>query len=223
VTDQLSPPHGQSQWDDPWRRWEAIGHEEEPPLSKAAVASLVLAVPAILLPALVCGVVGLRANANGTRRGKGFAWAGIAVSLVWIAVCITVFAVHETGKADRGLDGTVQGAGTSDVLSLRVGDCFQQPDAGTVAEVDVVPCVQPHDAEVFAVVSSGGPDAVYDVTAIRSRVSDLCTDAAGDTITGGDDYDLFYFLPDQDGWDAGRRNATCALTSTTPLTSSVTG
>jgi hypothetical protein len=40
-------------------------------------------------------------------------------------------------------------AGTADVFTLRVGDCFDTVDSEEVTEVPAVPCGEPHDDEIY--------------------------------------------------------------------------
>ena len=48
------------------------------------------------------------------------------------------------------LAGVALAACRGNVFDLAVGDCFDQPDATVVTDVAVVPCVEPHDNEVYA-------------------------------------------------------------------------
>ena len=80
-------------------------------------------------------------------RRRLFILAGCALLLV-AAGCTTAVA--------RDDDGAIVERGALSVFSMRVGDCFDDPDhliAGELlelGEVPGVPCAEPHDNEVFA-------------------------------------------------------------------------
>src|SRR5687768_3961131 len=50
----------------------------------------------------------------------------------------------------RNDSGEIVGGGGLGVLAMNVGDCIQLPDAELVQSVEGVPCVEPHDAQVYA-------------------------------------------------------------------------
>lgn len=56
------------------------------------------------------------------------------------------------GGADRNTEGTIVEAGTLDVFSVRVGDCFNSDlsaETESVSSMPAVPCDEPHDAEAY--------------------------------------------------------------------------
>lgn len=57
------------------------------------------------------------------------------------------------GGAERGETGEIETAGSVDAFALRVGDCFDDWPLSNprIGDVLGVPCVEPHDYEVFAV------------------------------------------------------------------------
>lgn len=222
-----SPPTGNpsapSGWDDPWRRWEAAAREPEPKWSVAAVAAVPCAL--VLSPlGLTLGVIALVRTRDGRRRGRGLAWTAVVISTVWLTVAAIALVMFARSRAERGDDGSVTAAGTSGVFSLQKGDCLQQPPTGgdDVMNVDVTPCTQAHDAQVFAIVRPQGAGA-YDLAGIQSEVEGLCTEAAKTSLTTDDAFDLLYFVPAEDAWKSGLHNSVCMLASSTPLTTSVVG
>jgi len=70
----------------------------------------------------------------------------------------------------RDATGEITEGGTTDVFTLREGDCLDDPsmlahaqgdesESGPVTEVRTLPCTEPHDFEVFRNVTlSGGDD-----------------------------------------------------------------
>ena len=81
-------------------------------------------------------------------RRRLFTLAGCTLALV-AAGCATAIARDDAGA--------IVERGALSVFSMRVGDCFDDPDslvAGELlelGEVPGVPCDEPHDSEVFAV------------------------------------------------------------------------
>jgi len=109
---------------------------------------------------------------------------------------------------------------TGDVNDLQVGDCIDEPTVTTtVTDVQHQPCTDPHDGEVFALVTytadaSGtypGESAFDDLVTTQcvpavetytSRTSDEL-DAAG--------LSFGYFYPTSDSWSSGDRDVTCYI------------
>ncbi|MGI9261025.1 MAG: septum formation family protein [Woeseiaceae bacterium] len=74
---------------------------------------------------------------------------------IYIVVVAGYFLYSVMTSADRDESGAIVGAGSIDAFSLRVGDCYDDSD-GYSDQVDMlagVPCVEPHDNEVYAVFS----------------------------------------------------------------------
>jgi hypothetical protein len=126
-----------------------------------------------------------------------------------------------TSLDDAGRDdsGAIVDAGDLDVMSLQVGDCFDDPEnlEEAVFDVAAVPCTGPHDNEVFSVQSLGasfgdtypGEDALSDYT------YEVCSGTTFDSYVGSSYVDssleVFTFTPTQESWDDGDRGFVCAL------------
>lgn len=62
----------------------------------------------------------------------------------------TTLAACGEDEATRNTDtNEVETAGEADVFSLQVGDCFDDPDSGTIEDVAAVPCADSHDNEIY--------------------------------------------------------------------------
>ena len=102
------------------------------------------------------------------------------------------------------------------VTDLAVGDCFDEPQTeGDVSEVQHQPCDQPHDAEVFLVLTHpADASAAYPVVSgFDDYIGEHCVPAFA-TYTGRDfqadtEFDLGYFRPTLEGWGDGDREFTC--------------
>ena len=110
----------------------------------------------------------------------------------------------------------VLSACSGNVFDLAVGDCFDDGDMvlGDVQELSDVPlveCDQPHDNEVYAVVTIGGERFPGDV-AVHDQADDVCLGAFEGFV--GFDYetsvlDFGWLVPTEETWAAGDRVVAC--------------
>lgn len=118
---------------------------------------------------------------------------------------------------------TVAGCGGGDggsdvsVFRIRPGDCFDDPPRERQLEqVDVVPCDQPHDNEVFGTVEHPAPEgeAFPGREAVVAYAEQACPGPFVEYV--GATYDqsrftLFPIVPSADTWAVGDRQVICAL------------
>ena len=117
-----------------------------------------------------------------------------------------------------GLAIQVAGCGDS-VFDLSVGDCLNEPPESEVSRVEKVPCDEPHDYEVFALVNhSAGRDAPYPIDLILFS-DDTGVDAClpsfepyiGQTYMSSRLY-INVFYPTRESWERdGDREFVCLL------------
>jgi hypothetical protein len=107
---------------------------------------------------------------------------------------------------------------SGNVFDLAVGDCFDDGDLalGDVEEVGDVPmveCSEPHDNEVYAVVTVDG-DTFPGESAIQAQADEICL-AAFDPFVGLDyqssALDFGWLVPTADTWEAGDRVVACFI------------
>jgi hypothetical protein len=120
-----------------------------------------------------------------------------------------------------GTGTSVEGAEDISVSDLEVGTCFDDPafaadDTTTVSETTEVQCFDPHDAEVYAIVryTQDQDDPHPGDEAVQDYADDQCFDRFEDFV--GVPYeesalDIATLWPTEDSWDAGDREATCAV------------
>ena len=111
------------------------------------------------------------------------------------------------------------------VFGLRVGECVNY-GAGGISSPTVMPCAQPHDAEVyarFALAGHGWPGSA----AIGAQARGGCTARLGGYLNPQLATTVLaesYVFPDQGAWNAGERAVICEIRSTAgKLTGSVRG
>jgi len=111
------------------------------------------------------------------------------------------------------------------VFRLRAGDCVNSGPAG-ISSPAVVPCGQPHDAEVYARFALAGPRWPGDA-AIGTQARQGCTARLGGYLNPQLATTVLsesYVFPDQGAWNAGERTIICEIRSTAgKLTGSVRG
>ncbi|MHA6758157.1 DUF4190 domain-containing protein [Streptacidiphilus sp. PAMC 29251] len=117
-----------------WSRW-------------AAICGVVALVPL----GLGFGLTGLVQTTRSGQRGRGLAVLGIAASVVWSSLLYSMFTIPGL-SVDRNANGNVDKAQYASVFDVHTGDCFTwaapRPD-DSVQMVQLVPCAQTHDAQVY--------------------------------------------------------------------------
>jgi hypothetical protein len=147
------------------------------------------------------------------RTARSATVAAVALWAVLLAGC------GDDGP-ERAEDGGLVEAGPVGVHDLEVGDCFDDPAdladgaPGEALEVDGVPCDDPHDNEVFALVSVPGDGAYPGPEEIQDEGRARCaTQLAG--YVGNDPPArvevVAYLFPTEDAWDDGDRGVVCVL------------
>ncbi|MEO8888677.1 MAG: DUF4190 domain-containing protein [Jatrophihabitantaceae bacterium] len=185
-------------------------------LDKLAVWSLVTGIVGALLLSIPFGIVGLVRTRGKERRGRGFAIAGLALSLAWIMVIVGVTAFEQGRRPQRAADGTVLHQGSIPPTALRNGDCVKVP-AVTVGQTQtfdaltVVPCSTPHNGQVFTTVQS--TDATYPgLSELAQQGLRDCREPAQAYLgTSATSLLLLAFVPSQTVWDSGNRDEHCLL------------
>jgi hypothetical protein len=107
---------------------------------------------------------------------------------------------------------------SGNVFDLAVGDCFDDGDIAVggieeVGDVPMVECTEPHDNEVYAVVTVEGEQFPGEV-AIQNQADETCFGAFEGFV--GLDYetsvlDFGWLIPTADTWDAGDRVIACFI------------
>jgi hypothetical protein len=207
-------PPGQQQWQGP-PQWGPPG---PPPIDQGvdgfAIAALVLGI----LPAcggilgIIFGILSLNRIAGTAKQGRKMAIAGIVCGSLWLVLIVVGVIASLALGPDRDHTGVVTSSGDVDATDLHIGDCAQNAPAGETTTVHVVPCSQPHGAEVYAEFTLEGDgypgsDQVdrFALGGCRSRV------AAYVGPEPAQDYDLYYLVPTTDTWAQGDRSVTCLL------------
>jgi hypothetical protein len=127
--------------------------------------------------------------------------------------------VAACGGAERDESGEIVSEGSVDVYSVRVGDCFQDPEgilqveSLEVADIEAVPCSSPHDNEayhLFNIASGPWPGE----TAIFNEADQECFGKFEPFV--GQEYtssrlEFSYLYPTEQSWGDGDREIVCFL------------
>jgi hypothetical protein len=196
----------------------------KPGTNGLAIAALAAGICGGVPLAVIFGIVALSQIGDTRQKGKGFAVAGLAAAGAWTLVFVLAIVSSVHGQAHRSADGTVTKKGTSTVEELRVGDCALDPGTGLLSEVTVVPCEQPHTAQVVAKPLSAVKGDYPGDSAAASESGDLCVaalKAVVDQTRVTATMSLVSAHPNATAWDEGVRDTTCLLTDSKPFTGSV--
>jgi Domain of unknown function (DUF4190)/Septum formation len=173
-----------------------------------AIASLVFGIIGGILLSVIFGIVALRRIRTRHLKGRGLAIAGLILSGLWALLIAVGVIVAVATDAERDPSGRVREGGTESVFDLRVGDCVNDLEETTMeVSVDVVPCSQPHDAEIissfeFPAGDYPGEDRIF-------RVADRRCSRDLDAVAGAPGLEPFYFYPTERSWGTGDRQVHC--------------
>jgi hypothetical protein len=74
--------------------WRDLAHTQpQRPVSGFAIATLVLGIIGIVLPAVICGIVALGQIRGGSYSGRGMVIAGLLISAAWVLL-VAAFAAY---------------------------------------------------------------------------------------------------------------------------------
>lgn len=170
--------------------------------------SLVTGVLALGPVAVVLGIVALRRITSRGTRGRGLAVAGLVLgSVSTLALVGTVVGLVLTAQATRALPADVTSARDARAVQLVTGNCVEElPDDGPVDTVRVVPCAEPHAAQVVTQFDFER-DAVWPgQAAAHARVARACVLDDAEREAGAL---AVTWAPTEQGWAGGDRRGLC--------------
>jgi hypothetical protein len=188
-----------------------------------AVAALVTGVLGTGPVALALGLVGLRrtrAAAPEPRRGRGLAVAGVVLgalaTLAWVPLIAVLVG---SALAQRPLPADVAEPVDAHAVQLVPGSCLADvPADGQVDRVRVVPCADPHAAQVVSSYAFE-PDAAWPGSAEASaRVEASCDLTAAEREQGTR---MLAWAPTEASWARGDRTGLCVAVPPGPVTGSL--
>lgn len=139
----------------------------------------------------------------------------VGVALLFVSGCATeVPGVATPGSVSAAATTTT--TPKSDVFDLKVGDCLADLDEverDQVADVSIVPCSDPHEAEVYAETDLSGSRYPGD-DEVETESDEFCV-VEFEEFVGAPyedaDLEITYLLPTWRSWLLGDRNVDCIL------------
>lgn len=180
------------------------------------------------LLSVIFGIMALNKIKHRPQRGKGLAIAGLCLSGLWVIGAIALIAVNVQSASQRSATtGQITKSGNLDVLSLRTGDCFQNPSGNQppseLQQLTAVPCTTAHNAQVIAQLPVSG-SAYPGATAFKAQAAPGCNAklAGLDQSKLTESMNLIFLYPEPQAWDAGQRVISCVVVDSSPdITSSL--
>ncbi|WP_165612907.1 DUF4190 domain-containing protein [Mycolicibacterium peregrinum] len=180
------------------------------PTTAWAVAALIFGLIGAAVIGIICGLVALSKTRTGQFGGRTLAIAGLILSGLWIVVGIIAVAAFLLLPDDA-----------EDHFVPAVGSCFSAEPDGNFNKSDVIPCDQPHKAEVFAVITIPGDQYPGDSA---DKYLDRCSsEFARYAAEDAAHVEVEALHPSAQTWDEGVRTVKCLAVSDDPLTGSVKG
>ncbi|MBT2486135.1 MULTISPECIES: septum formation family protein [unclassified Microbacterium] len=138
------------------------------------------------------------------RRALVLAGAAVALSVA-LSGCSAINGLLGGGPGDAERDeetGQVTESANVDVFSLKVGDCKMSSATGLIEAVDIVPCDEPHDEEVyheFAMEDGEFSEEAIDA-ATEGCIGDAYTDFVG-VVWDESALEVYPITPTKDTWE----------------------
>ncbi|PFG40174.1 hypothetical protein ATJ97_2695 [Georgenia soli] len=186
----------------------SAGSREVDRTDPVSVAALVTGVLPTGPVAAALGVLGVRRTGRGRRPGRALAVTGLVLGLAWTGVGVAAGVSLLQGP---GVDGDVPDPRGMASAHLRVGNCVRNlPAHGEVGRVSLVPCAEPHTAQVVHVGAlERTPERPEDA---QDEGRELCEEAAAATDTRGETVDVVTLVP-----TSGTAPVVCLLEWPTPV------
>lgn len=139
-----------------------------------------------------------------TRRALALAGSALALSVA-LTGCSALNGILGGGAGDADRDeetGQVTESANIDIFSLKLGDCMMEAPSGLLEDIDVVPCAEPHDQEVFYEITMD--DGEYSEESIDTATQE-CIGEAYTSFVGvaydASTLEVYPITPTQQTWD----------------------
>jgi hypothetical protein len=139
-----------------------------------------------------------------TRRALALTGTAVAFSVA-LTGCSALNGILGGGSGDADRDeetGQVTESANIDIFSLKVGDCTMDSPTGLLEDIDVVPCGEPHDQEVYYEITM--PDGEFSETDVDAASQECIGDAYTSFVGIGyqdSALDVTTITPTKDTWD----------------------
>ena len=193
---------------------EAIGQRRPEKTNGLAIAAFVLSLLGVVVLSVIFGIIALVKTRDPSQGGRGLAIASLLISAVW-AVAIAALVAFVV----------IVGTGSVRATDVKVGDCIADvPASPRVESLKPVTCNQPHQGEVYAVLTMpdgpfpGQPAIDGQKNKCEPELANFAAGAAKDPAVG-----IYVLYPTPQTWAGGDRAVTCVATTTAKRTGSIKG
>ncbi|MGH3389044.1 MAG: septum formation family protein [Actinomadura sp.] len=182
-----------------------------------AIAAMVLGILGGVLLSVVLGIIALVQIRRNGDAGRGMAVLGLVASATWLVGGIAVGVAIGLSELREEIVNSGQPRSPSDSsprLFPRPGECFNVPPGDTTsANVTIVPCAPPHDAQTIVAFPLTGGSWPGDAEVERQAFAgcEQRITATFKTRTPLPDAQPYVLVPSRLGWLAGDHSVTCAL------------
>jgi putative regulator of septum formation/uncharacterized protein DUF4190 len=183
-----------------------------------AIAALIFGIIGGILLSVIFGIVALVKIRKTGDKGRGLAIAGLVLSAVWLVGSVAVGIAIGLSEVRDEIVNAGEARSPSDSsprLFPRPGECFNVPADETSANVSIVSCGGPHDAQAILAVKL--PDGSWPGDATVERQAFAACERQMQTTyhlrTTPENTESYVLVPRRLGWFAGDRTVTCAFTT----------
>ncbi|PVU82772.1 hypothetical protein DDP54_06840 [Cellulomonas sp. WB94] len=221
---QQQGPYGypQPQWGNPQPPWDGLA------IASMSVSGAGIVTMGITGPVGIgLGIASLRKIRRTGARGRGLAWAGIAVGIL-MTLFIAGFVALVVVGARSGWESETNSSRTSTPLTeqsqepveflafderLWPGDCLEVVPSADLLDAAFIDCAAPHAAEVLAYEDfTLAPSSVEQATAVQADCGDIAVSVAGGALMSEVAGSVVWAPSDVD-WTNGVRSGYCLLVS----------
>ncbi len=154
------------------------------------------------------------------------------ITRIIIAAAVILVIVYLFPEAERDDQGEIISEGNLGVFSIKVGDCLKETiDDGEFASVDVVPCTEPHESEIYHEDDNyslfAGNEFPENIEELREELYNYCLvqlytnydfifDENFEMHSKYSNLGIFYFFPTKISWmEQNDKKVQCLLYDTT--------
>ncbi|NEE03157.1 septum formation family protein [Phytoactinopolyspora halotolerans] len=158
--------------------------------------------------------------------------AALALALTGCSTVEDLFGNDDEGnevERDEETDAVTEAVENAGIFNIQVGDCigsFAPDDGGMVETVDMFPCEQEYEQQIFLITQISGDELPDDET-LEQQVVDECVPAFEEfvgTPYGETSLRINYLSPSPESWEDDDRDIVCtAYDPEGPLTGSLEG
>ncbi|MBN8880995.1 MAG: septum formation family protein [Salana multivorans] len=196
----------------------AIPAIERAPLDAVSVAAVATGAIGLGPVAVVLGALGLRRTTRQWRRSPAIAGVGLGLGILgtlgWVGLGVAAGLGAFSGPDLTATPGDVAAPRTVHASALAAGNCVETvPPQQEVGELHLVPCAEPHLAQVLAVTDHPSDTYPGQDPALETA-TEWCSGILAEHGFAADSFLAWPIVPTPAAWDEGVRAMSCSARST---------